>query len=310
MGEITTCFSVGAETVTVVEPATPFRVADTVAVPRAMPVTSPWLPLALLTLAIAVALELQTAVVVTSTLVESLYLAVAVSAWLVPAGRVGFAGASVIETSLAAVTVTVVEALIVPSVACTRLVPIATAVSVPSSPVALLTVATVVVSLDQVTLPVMSTLELSEYLPCAVREAVVPIGSDGFVGEIVIDTNAAAVTVTVAEPLTVPSVALIVALPPLTAVTVPCVPLAFETVATAMLLDCQVTDCVRFAVLLSEYVPVAVSGVVPLIASVLVAGVTAIDVKVSALTVSVVEPEIMPTVAVMVVVPALSVFAE
>jgi hypothetical protein len=47
-----------------------------------------------------------------------------------------------------------------------------------------------------------------------------------------------------------------------------------------------------------------------LIASVLVTGVTAIEVNVAAVTVRVVEPEIMPTDALIVAVPALSVFAE
>jgi hypothetical protein len=131
-------------------------------------------------------------------------------------------------------------------------VPIASAVTTPCAPVALLTVATVGVSLDQVTVLVMSTDEPSEYLPCAVSASVVPIGNVGFAGEIVIETRAAAVTVTVAVPLTVPSEALIVAVPPLSPVTEPCVPVAFETVATATLLDCQVTDCVRSTVLLSE----------------------------------------------------------
>ena len=47
-----------------------------------------------------------------------------------------------------------------------------------------------------------------------------------------------------------------------------------------------------------------------MIASVLAAGLTLIEFKVAAVTVTVVDPEIMPTVAVMVVVPALSVFVE
>ena len=71
-------------------------------------------------------------------------------------------------------------------------------------------------------------------------------------GEIVIETSAAAVTVTDAEPLTLPKAAVIVAVPPLSPVTVPFEPVALEAVAIAALLDCQVTDCVRSAVLLSE----------------------------------------------------------
>jgi hypothetical protein len=42
---------------------------------------------------------------------------------------------------------------------------------------------------------------------------VVPLATDGFAGVAAIDTNAAAVTVKVADPLTVPDVAEIVAWP-------------------------------------------------------------------------------------------------
>jgi len=80
------------------------------------------------------------------------------------------------------------------------------------------------VSLDHVTLVVMSTLDLSEYVPVAVSPSVVPSGSDGFCGVITIETSVAAVTVTFAEPLTAPSEAVIVTLPALRPVTPPCEP--------------------------------------------------------------------------------------
>jgi len=76
------------------------------------------------------------------------------------------------------------------------------------------------------------------------------------------------------------------------------------------LLDDHVTDALRSTTLLSEYVPVAVKGTEPLMASVLVDGVTVMAINVAALTVNVVEPESLPTVAVMVVLPAFSVVAR
>ena len=60
-------------------------------------------------------------------------------------------------------------------------------------------------------------------------------------------------------PLTAPSVAEIVVVPALTAVASP----AAFTVATAVLDDAHVTWLVRFCVLPSEYVPVAVNCCVP-----------------------------------------------
>jgi hypothetical protein len=231
-------------------------------------------------------------------------LPVAVSAWLVPAGRVGFAGASVIVTSFAAVTVTVVEPTIVPRVACAPVEPIATALTTPLLVLALLTVAIAALSVVQVTVLVMSTDDESEYVPVATNEVVVPTGRDGLAGVTAIETSAAAVTVTVAVPFTPPSAAVMVAFPPASPVTVPCEPAAFETDETFALLEVQMTVCVRSTVLLSEYVPVAVSLAVPLTAIVLVAGATVIDVRLAEVTVRVVEPEMLPTLAVMVVGPA------
>jgi hypothetical protein len=84
-------------------------------------------------------------------------------------------------------------------------------------------------------------------------------------------------TVSTVLPLTAPSVAEIVVVPPATAVASP----AALMVATALLDEAQVTWLVRFWTLASEYVPVAVNCTVPPGVTVGFAGVTAIDVSVA-----------------------------
>ena len=79
-----------------------------------------------------------------------------------------------------------------------------------------------------------------------------PSGIDGDSGEMARETSAALVTVTAVEPLTLPSVAETEAVPPLAPVTLPAEPLAFETVATARLLDCHVTEVVKSTLVPSE----------------------------------------------------------
>ena len=78
---------------------------------------------------------------------------------------------------------------------------------------------------------------------------------DGFAGVTAIDCSVAAVTVSTVEPLMAPEVALIVLVPTPTPVAKPpVVMVAVEVVAEA-----HVTDAVRFWVLLSLKVPVAVN---------------------------------------------------
>jgi len=68
--------------------------------------------------------------------------------------------------------------------------------------------------------------------------------------------------------------------------------------------ELQVTELVRFCVLESLYVPVAVNCCVAPVASELLAGVTAIETNTGAVTVRLVEPPIPPEVAWIVVLPA------
>ena len=110
---------------------------------------------------------------------------------------------------------------------------------------------------------------------------------------------AEAVTVKVAVAVTTPppgllATAVITAVPWLTAVTMP--PLAVM-LATDGLLEAQVTELVRFCVVPSLKVPVAVNCSVFPMAIEGFAGVTAMDANVAGVTVSVVLPETEPEVA-------------
>jgi len=84
------------------------------------------------------------------------------------------------------------------------------------------------------------------------------------------------------------------------------------TVATDVLDELQVTDPVIFCVVLSEYVPVAVNWRVEPAAMIRLAGVTAMEtsVAVCGVIVNVVEPEMLPNMAVIVVVPAATAVAK
>src|SRR5271166_5954489 len=108
----------------------------------------------------------------------------------------------------------------------------------------------------------------------------------GLAGVTAIDCKAAAVTVRTVDPVMPLSVALMVEVPVATPVARP----AVVIVATDVVAEAHVTWLVRFAVELSEYVPVAVNCSVSPLAMLGLAGVTAIDCNVAAVTVSTVEP--------------------
>ena len=137
------------------------------------------------------------------------------------------------------------------------------------------------------------------YVPVAVNCCVWPATTDAVVGVTEIEVNTAAVTVNVAEPLVVPDLAVMVALPCATLVASP--PLL--TVATDFADDVQVAVLVRFCVVPLLYVPVAVNCCVYPFATDAVPGVTAIEVNTAAVTVNVAEPVIVPEAAVIVAVP-------
>jgi hypothetical protein len=134
----------------------------------------------------------------------------------------------------------------------------------------------------------------------------VPGAIEGVAGETAIDTSVAPVTVSVAEPLTEPDVAEIVADP---CATVVASPVAEVMVATVGVLELHCAVPVMFCVLPSLNVPVAVNcGVTPS-GSVGIAGVTAIEISVAAVTVTFAEPLIEPEVAVTPVLPSATLLA-
>ena len=88
---------------------------------------------------------------------------------------------------------------------------------------------------------------------------------------------AKAVTVISVEALMLPILALMVVVPMETALARPCVPGALDTAAMVVMSEAHTTLVVRFLVVLSEYVPVAVNCTNPPTATLGLTGVTAID---------------------------------
>lgn len=122
-------------------------------------------------------------------------------------------GVTARETSVAGVTVRVVEPETLPDVAVIVVEPAATEVAIPLEPVALLIEAAPVLEELQLTDAVISCVVLSENVPVAVNCCVVPFAMLGLVGVTVMATSCAAVTVRRVEPDTLPAFAEIVALP-------------------------------------------------------------------------------------------------
>jgi hypothetical protein len=106
-----------------------------------------------------------------------------------------------------------------------------------------------------------------------------------FAGVTAIETRVGAVTVSTAEPLTLPELAPMVAVPAALLVASP----ALEIVAMPVADDCQVAEFVRSLVDESLYVPVAVNCCVSPAATDGFAGVTAIDCRVGVLGVLLLE---------------------
>ena len=280
------------------------EVAVIVVLPVATGVTCPLEPAALLIVAIDGVEELQVTDAVIFCVLLSEKVPVAVNCSVVPRAMPGLVDVTAIDTSVAELTVRVVEPEMLPEVAVIVVLPAATGVTCPLEPAALLMVATDALDELQVTDVVIFCVLLSEKAPVAVNCSVVPRAMPGLVDVTAIDTSVAELTVRVVEPEMLPEVAVIVVLPAATGVTCPLEPAALLMVATDALDELQVTDVVIFCVLLSEKAPVAVNCSVVLRAMLGLAGVTEMDTSVAELTVRVVEPEMLPEVAVIVAVPA------
>jgi hypothetical protein len=199
----------------------------------------------------------------------SLNVPTAVNCCVLPLVIEGFAGVGAMETSVGGVTVNTVEPVIEPLAA--EIVEVPAATPVASPPV--LIVATPVVPETHVTLPVMFAVLLSVKVPVAVNCWVAAFAIVGFAGVTAMETRAAGVTFSVAVPLMIPDAAVIVEEPTPAPVARPPVVI----VANEVTEEVQVTLLVRFCVLLSENVPVAVYCSVVPFGMVLVPGVTAME---------------------------------
>jgi len=163
---------------------------------------------------------------------------VAVNGCVVPSGMVGMAGVTAMETRTAGVTVRVVEPAIDPEVAVTPVLPGATLVTRPCA----LTVAMLPSAVLQVAELVRSRVLPSLYVPVAANGCVVPRAKDGFAGVTAMDTRTGCPTLSVAEAVMEPEVAVMVALPTPAPVAKP--PVAM--MATVVGDELQFTALVRF----------------------------------------------------------------
>jgi hypothetical protein len=132
----------------------------------------------------------------------------------------------------------------------------------------------------------------------------------GLAGVIAMDTNVAGVTVSVVEPAMLPRVAVIVVAPVATDVASPWEPASLLIVAAFVFEEFHMTDAVRSCVVWSEKVPVAVNCRLVPFATFGFVGVTATDTNIAGVTVSVVEPEMLPEVAVIEVEPVATAVAS
>ena len=193
------------------------------------------------------------------------------------------------ETVAALMTVRLVVPLMLPRVAEIVTGPADTAVARPE----LLIVAHVVSEEAQVTWLVKFSVVPSDNVPVAVNCSVFPTDKLVLAGVTAIDWSAAAVAVRLVVPLMLPSVAEIVTGPGDTDVARP----ALLIVAHVVSEEAQVTWLVKFSVVPLDNVPVAVNCSVSPAGRLVFAGVTAIDARVAAVTVRLVVPLMLPSVA-------------
>ena len=225
---------------------------------------------------------------------------------VVPRGIVAVGGVIAIDTSVAAVTVSIVVPLTAPEVAVILAVPMPTLCARP----ALLMVAVDGVSDDHMAVLVKFCVLPSEYVPVAVNCCAVPDAMDGIVGVTAIDSSVAEVTVKGVDPLIVPEVAVMFAVPSPTLLANPCVGETLLIVATDGVSELHCAVSVIFCVLPSVNVPVAVNCCVVPTEMTGIAGVTAIETRTAGETVNVVEPLTVPEVAVTVVLPKATLLAS
>ena len=205
---------------------------------------------------------------------------VAVNCCVSPFGTLGLAGVIAIEvnwgvTSSVALVVTPSTAALIVEL------PFATPDASPCEPEVFEMVATEVAPDAQFTTVVKFWVVLSVNVPTTLNCSVPPTSINGSAGVIASDLSTAEPTVSAVEPVTPSIVALMVVVPCPTPVATPCDPDAPETVATEGALDDQLTWLVRFCVELSVNVPIAVNSSVAPFGTLELAGVTAIEARVT-----------------------------
>lgn len=286
--------SVPVPTVTVVVPVTPEALAETVTLPPFFPCTRPdartWAMFGLE--------DFQVKPLKFEDVLPSLNLPVAVSFSDVPFAMRGLAGVMVIETRCAVETVRPVSPLTEPTDAIIVVVPVARLLATPW----LLMVTAAGLDEAHSAVAVTSWVLLSLKVPVAVNCLLVPTAMLEFAGVTAIETNVAAVTVSVALPLTSPEAAEMVATPAPTPLANP----EESTEAVPVAVDDQVTD-VSNCVLPSSKVPVAVNCWSVPCAMDATFGLTAIEISCAGTTVRVLVSLNAPTVAVIAVEPAATV---
>ena len=134
----------------------------------------------------------------------------------------------------------------------------------------------------------------------------VPFGIDAPAGVTPIETRVADVTVSFVDALMLPDAALIVVLPEAIVVANP----AELIVATAAVEDVQMTELVTSCMLPSLKVPAALNCCICPVATVGFGGMTVSETRVAGLTVVSAEPVMLPDVAIIFAVPALSACAR
>lgn len=242
--------STGAVTVSVADPLSPVvgSIAVIVAVPSAVPVATPFDPLAFDTVAVPVAD--QVVVAVTSRVDPSVYVPVAWKALVSPAATLGVEVDTVMLSSAGAVTVSDADPLspVTGSVAVIVVVPMAVPVASPLEAAAFEMVAAPLLDAhvaESVRLCVVPSL----YVPVAWKLVEVPTAMLALAGVSAMDWRMAGVAVTVVCPLicVVESVAVTVEIPRASAVTIPDAPGVFDTTMSPFE-DAQIADWVTSAV--------------------------------------------------------------
>lgn len=230
-----------------------------------------------------------------SCVLPSLKTPVAVTCWPVPKAMLAFAGVMAIEVRTAGITVKLADPLAAPDVAVIVTLPAARAVSIPE----LLMLARLPSEELQDTAARFCVLP-SVKVPTAVNCWLTPMGIHDKSGNMSIAASVAGVMVSVADPLTDPELAEIVALPTATPVASP----EPATLAIPLADELQVAELVRSWELPSLKTPLAVNCWVVPAAMDADPGRTLIETSVAAVTFSAVEPETPPALAVIIVLPA------